>query len=134
MRGLVESLLAVPHKPGGSGRDGADCWGIAEIWYRERHGIALADRAAHDASPLGVAAGFALAAQWLPVEVPRNDDLIVMRAPAPDGAVLDHGHVGVWFDGRVIHSAPGHGCVCQPWADRRIRPRVTAILRHRDLA
>lgn len=133
MRQLIERLLATPYLPGGFDWTGADCWGVVEIWYRERFGIVLTDRGRIEPTPLGVMAGYELSSAWMAGAFPRDDDLILMRARW-NGETIQHGHIGVYWGGTVLHSQPDHGCACQPYRARHIESRVTAILRHRSLA
>lgn len=106
---LIARLQSVPHIEGRGDWDGADCWGLVEIWYRERFGVVLTDRADIPPGAAGVSEGFDRASDWFQVETPGNDDLVVMRYGR-----LRAGHVGVFWDGAVIHTAKAHDCVQQP--------------------
>jgi len=130
---LIDRLMRVPWAQGRRDWAGADCWGLVELWYAERFGLALCDRDAMEQSPLGVMAAVQITSEWVKVDRPRDDDVIVMRAQF-GGQVIEHGHVGVFWRGSVLHTAQAHGAVCQPWTARHVKCRVTAILRHRSLA
>lgn len=129
---LIERLQLVPHVPGGSDWNGADCWGIVCIWYRERFGIELKERHEIDPGVSGMQAGFDARRDWSPVSAPRDDDVVVMRA-AKGRVMLDAGHIGIHWRGLVIHSSEGPGCVAVPLASRQIRHRITGYFRHRSM-
>lgn len=131
-RVLIERLLRVPYMPGGSSFDGLDCWGLVEVWYLERFGMALRDRGRLEPSPLSVTAGYELSDAWRPGAHPQDDDLILMKARWA-GEVIRYGHVGIYWQGSVLHTSIDHGTVCQPYRARHVESRVTAILRHRTL-
>lgn len=126
---LVARLRVVPFKFGGSDWDGADCWGVCVLWFRKRFGIELKDRSDIAPGPSGVDAGVENATDWIEVQHPQNDDLVVMRHGR-----LRHGHVGVFWNGAVIHADQSHGCVVQPINGRLIRSRITCFLRHKTIA
>jgi len=130
---LIERLQLVPHVPGGSAWDGADCWGVVCIWYRERFGIDLRERTRIDPGVSGMQRGFEGRMDWRPVALPGDNDAIVMRAVL-GREVLDAGHIGIHWRGLVIHSSEGVGCVAVPLASRQIRHRVTGYYRHRSIA
>lgn len=132
-RHLAAALLMVPYVEGGENWAGADCWGVALIWYRERHGIELADRGDIAPGPDGIEAGMAgaQARGWLPVTEARDDDLIVMASTVKRRRV-EHGHCGVFHGGMVLHSERGSGCRREPF--EALARRVTAILRRKELA
>lgn len=128
---LIERLQLVPHVPNGSDWRGADCWGIVCIWYRERFGIGLGERGDIAYGIDGLQQGFDARTDWTPVAVPGSDDVVVMRA-AKGRQVIAAGHVGVHWNGLVIHSSEDTGCVAMPLASRQIRHRVTGFFRHRS--
>jgi len=130
---LVERLQLVPHVPGGSDWNGADCWGVVCLWYLERFGIRLEERTAIAPGVEGMQRGFEDRSDWVEVTIPANDDVVVMRA-ANGRFVLDAGHIGIHWGGLVIHSSEGSGCVSVPLASRQIRHRVTGYFRHRSRA
>lgn len=124
---LIAMLQSVPHRKGQGTWNGADCWGIVELWYRERFGIELDDRRDIPPGPEGLQIGFDGKVHWSPVREPRDDDLVVMRTGR-----IDAGHVGVFFGGSVIHSEERSGCVCVPLKSKLVASRVTGFLRHRQ--
>lgn len=130
---LAQALMMTPYVERGESWAGADCWGVALLWYANRHGIELADRGDIAPGPAGIEAGMAGAAErgWLTVSEPRADDLIVMASTVKRQRI-EHGHCGVYHDGMVLHSEKGSGCKREPYS--ALARRVTAILRRAELA
>jgi cell wall-associated NlpC family hydrolase len=120
---LVALLQATPYRPGGGDWSGCDCWGLVEIWHRERFGIVLDDRAGHPAGPQGLADGFEQRSRWLTLDAPRNDALAVMRSGR-----LQAGHCGIVWNGAVLHTDEKTGCCLHPLSSRLIAPRLTGFL------
>lgn len=124
----VTALLAVPYVPGGGSWSGADCWGVVELWHRHVLGIEIACRLDNPPGHEGLAAGLAASSVWRVASEPVDHCLVVMRARG-----IMAGHVGVHFDGSVIHSSEGHGCVCEPITSRMIRMMTTQYLLHESI-
>jgi cell wall-associated NlpC family hydrolase len=122
---VIDTLLQVPYRPGGSEIWGADCWGIVELWYDLALGIKLDDRSNHEPGEAGLQAGFNAAQHWQKIEQPEDHCLVIMRAKG-----FEAGHVGVFYGGSVLHSDEQHGCVYQPISDRFIRSKITRFLKH----
>lgn len=129
---LINRLMAIPYVRGRGDATGCDCWGLVEFWYRERLGIELQDRSNIEPGPSGLAAGFANQSQWVNVEFPQNDDLVILRSRW-NGETLDHGHCGIFWNGNLIHTEEQAGPSCQPMKARQIASRVTCYLRHVSL-
>ena len=125
----LNRFLSIPYGEGGSDWNSCDCYGLVELWYLERFGIELRERGEIMSSPAGLQEGFDKATDWVSVRVPQNDDLIVMRGMHGKTALLS-GHIGIYWNGSVIHTQPLHGCVMQPIEGRQIKPRITSIQRH----
>jgi cell wall-associated NlpC family hydrolase len=123
---FVTRLQMVPHVPGKGAWEGADCWGIVEIWYREKLGIKLPNRASIAPGPEGLSVGFAEVENFVRVDEPQDDCLAVMRAGR-----LAAGHVGVVWNGGVIHSQMHAGCIWQPFDNPMLKNRVTCFLGYR---
>lgn len=127
---MIDALLICPYVPGGSDLHGADCWGVVELWYEHVLGVALKDRANNPPGHEGLQSGFDFAlcddGVWQPIEAAEDHCLVIMRA----GQLLA-GHVGVFFDGRVLHSSDHQGCTYQPISDRWIRTKTTGFLKLR---
>lgn len=122
---MIDSLLPVPYAAGQGTLSGADCWGIVELWYRHVLGIDVTDRGALPAGNDGLQAGYDAASVWQPIDEAKDHCLVILRFRH-----LTAGHVGVFYQGSVLHSSEGHGCVYQPISHRLIRPRITRFLEH----
>ena len=121
---MIDALLDCPYVAGGGEIHGADCWGIVELWYLHVLGITLDDRAQHPPGHDGMQSGFDAASDWRPIDAPVNHCLVIMRAGR-----LEAGHVGVFFDGNVLHSDESHGCVYQSITDKWIKSKTTGFLK-----
>jgi cell wall-associated NlpC family hydrolase len=123
---IIERLLTVPYKAGEGSFSGADCWGIVELWYCFVLGQELADRASNCAGHEGLNAGFEQATRWERIEEPEDNCLVIMRTGR-----LFAGHVGVFFNGSVLHSDEKHGCVYESITRPMLRAKITCFLRFR---
>lgn len=119
----VLALLSVPYVRGGKSWRGADCFGIVELWYAGVLGIEVRDRADIAPGHEGVQQGFDAVCDWRLVDSPHDHCLVIMRAGRHPA-----GHIGVYFDGSVLHSDVAHGCVYQPISNRLIQSRITGYL------
>lgn len=124
----ITALQTVPYSPGGSSWHGADCWGIVELWHRHVLGIEIACRLDNPPGHAGLAQGLAASSVWREIAEPRDHCLVVMRARG-----IRAGHIGVHWQGVVIHSSEGHGCVAEPLTSRMIRLMTTQYLIHESL-
>ena len=124
---LITQLLGTPYAPSGNTYDALDCFGVVEIWYRDALGIEVEDRAMHPPTHSGLNNGVESASEWESIDGPEDHCLVLMQSGR-----LIHGHIGVYYRGKVIHSDRKHNaCVCQPLDDRQIKPYVTGFLRHK---
>lgn len=126
---LIARLQLVPHVEGGDDFSGADCWGICVLWYKHHLGIVLENRSDFKPGPAGVSAGAEEKTDFVNVDRPQDNDLVVMRA-AIGGEVFQAGHIGVFVAGNLLHSDRNIGCVYQSVEARMIKSRVTGYLRH----
>lgn len=122
---MINSLLSVPYAAGQGTLAGADCWGVVELWYRHVLGIEVTDRSGFPAGNEGLQAGFDARSVWKSIDAPADHCLVILRFRH-----LQAGHVGIYWQGSVLHSSEGHGCVYQPISHRLIRPRITRFLEH----
>ena len=129
---LINIAGNIPFKIDGRDENGLDCWGFIEFWYDKRFGIKLNDRGDKAPSPLGLKEGFDTYSDWKPLNAPEDDCLLVMKA-LWNGEVHQFGHVGIYYNGIVIHHEENaEGQCIQPYKNRFVRQRVTAIGRHKD--
>lgn len=120
---FIDRALGVPFGFGRGDWFASDCWGLVELWYRELLGVDLDDRAGHGHDHAGLQAGFSAATRWQPVDDPTDHDLVVMRAGG-----LEAGHIGVHWQGSVLHTSQKTGCVYQGLDDRIVRSRISGFL------
>lgn len=127
MRELVSRLQMVPYVEGAGSWAGMDCWGLVEIYYREWLDVELTHREGIAPGTAGLQAGFdAFAAKWEKIPTPENHCLVIMRS---QGKIA--GHVGVYWNGGVLHIEKLTGCVYQPFDSRVIALRVTSLYRYK---
>lgn len=132
----ADRFLAIPFVSKGRSYDGADCWGLLWLWYRDMMGIALPP---HDTVPACAlrTIGDLVAhhkRDWLPVPLPRNGDAVVMRAWTQRSTIED-AHVGVVVNRRfVLHTEERTGPRLQRLSDPDVKARVIEFRRHPDAA
>lgn len=130
-------FLAIPHAPLGRTREGADCWGLVRMVFRDVAGIDLpAYTGAYqdDAEVREIAAIVETeraAGTWVPVVgTPRELDLVVIRRgrwPSHVGLVADAG------GRRMLHVVERMASRIEPWTGPVWGSRLVGIARHRDL-
>lgn len=123
---MIVALQNVPYAPGKGTFSGADCWGIVELWYKHVLGLVLNDRAEHPVGHKGVQSGFRCAMNWQKIDRPEDHCLVILR----EGG-FEAGHVGVFYNGDVLHSSKAHGCVLEPLKRLLLKSQVTCFLRHK---
>ena len=117
----IDRMLTVPYARGRGDWSGMDCWGVVELWYRHVLGVELSDRTNIAPGHDGVQKGFDAALGWRLVAAPVDHCAVVMRAHG-----FEAGHIGIYYNGSVLHTDEAHGCVYQPITDRVIRTKITA--------
>ena len=132
---VIQRVLVTPYIEGGSDWTGLDCWGVVERWHADIHGVALPDRGAIDPGILGMQAGFqASGSRWIELERPQPHAVAILRTAAVvEGRriALQHGHCGVFWQGRLLHSEATSGPKLEPV--EAIASRVTCWLLHPDV-
>lgn len=136
---LAARLVGRPYRPGATGPDAFDCWGLARTASVARHGCDLAPLEV--AAPTSQAAAIRAAIRaggWRPLQAEAN------LRDARDGDVLlarnmgnGRMHIGMVVDvapadRRLLHAEgsatdPSPGVLCEPLADalqRYVRPRL----------
>lgn len=122
----IDALLMVPYRAGRGDLAGADCFGVVELYYRMVFGIEVLDRAGHAPGHAGLEEGYRAARDWMAIDAPEDHCLVLMRA-----GLLQAGHIGVFYNGCVVHSDEAHGCACEPITDRFLRSRITGFLKRK---
>lgn len=125
---LLQQLPMVPFLFEGRDLKGMDCFGLVEYWHREILGIVISDRHNQPSAPRGFLEGYEAQNDWIALAGPENHAVAVMKA-FWDGEVLDYGHCGMIWDGRVYHFKPDIGFQHAPFDDRQLR--ITKIMKHR---
>lgn len=123
---FIDHALAIPFAFERGDWMGCDCWGLVELWYFHLLGITVNDRAGHGANHAALQAGFDAATRWHKVDAPADHDLVVMRA-----GKLEAGHIGVHWQGSILHTAERTGSVLQSLNDRALKARITGFLTYR---
>jgi len=123
-------FLGIPFADLGRTREGADCWGLACVIYREELGITLPDYlgagSADEAGEVAaLVAGATASPLWLPVSGP---------ALAFDIAVFRRGHLSrhvgvVVTHGVMIHMAAGDHARVEDYRQGRWRHRLAGHFR-----
>ncbi len=118
-------FIGIPHEELGRSRDGADCWGLACIIYREELGITLPEyldysSTAEHGELSAVIEGATASPLWIPVEGPAIAfDIALFRR----GKLATHAGI-VIRHGLMIHSVHGASSVVTPirgpWASRHV--------------
>lgn len=126
---LIPLLPMVPYVEHGGTLAGMDCFGLVELWHREVLGIDIMDRTAQPSEPKGFLEGYQSQKDWIELGGPENHAVAVMRAYW-GGVVLDYGHCGMIWNGRVYHFKPDHGFQHAAIGDRQLR--ITKIMKHRS--
>lgn len=124
---LLQRLPAVPFRLHGADLYGMDCFGLVEFWHKEILGIRISDRCDHPSEPSGFFAGYEAQEDWIDAE-PTNHSVAVMRT-IQGRKVLDFGHCGMIWNGRVYHFTPDYGFQHSDINDRQLR--ITKIMKHR---
>ena len=123
----VQQLQCVPYLRGGRTMAGADCFGIIELWYRMVLDIELTDRGSIPPGHAGIDAGVAAMKDWRFINSAADHCLVLMREKA-----FHYGHIGVFWQGSVLHSDEHAGCVFEPIGRRFLKSKITGFLQHHD--
>lgn len=83
MSAWSNDYIGIPYRSMGRDRDGADCWGLVRLVYRDRYGIDLPDYSeqAYDAADLAATAPLISAGRdiWTAVAEPAEGDVVLLR-------------------------------------------------------
>lgn len=130
------SYVGIPFAPHGRTRDACDCWGLAQLAYREQFGVELpaydagyANAGRDDAADLArlIEAG-RVAWREVPAGHERVGDLILLRLwnrPM---------HIGIVIGGkRMLHACEGVGTAVERYDGRAWQAKVVGFYRHPSL-
>lgn len=106
---FIACNLGKPWQAGADGPDAYDCWGLVRAYYRHVLGVVLPIVDVDALSPLDIRREFAAEAHrhgWHPC-APGDHAAVLMGKNARPS------HVGVWWQGSVLHCVEGAGVVYQ---------------------
>lgn len=130
-----DRYMKIPFMDGGRAMSGCDCFGLVRLVMNDQCGILLpsyGEISARDLAKIAVSMeADAQSEAWIPVEQPREFDVVVMRWFARPQT----GHVGIMVDDRrVLHTEERTGSpVIVPLTHYSIKGRVKWFRRHRGL-
>lgn len=130
----LSDLIGRPWRPGATGPDAYDCWGLVAHVSRALFGRELPDAVAgidlrRPREVIGAIRASAMQRRFLPAESPRPGDLVLMARRS------DPVHVGIWIEPTpgapgVLHAVQGQGVLFQSLA--QVRAGWTRIEFRRD--
>lgn len=132
---MYKRYFEIPYLLNGRGFDGADCYGLILLWYKNELGIALIDpindlKHFNDADERDLFMSN-IGSEWIALgktEQPRRHDVALLR----NGSVNPN-HVAVFIDPEnMLQTLEGPGCHIAKFA--KWRPRTFRIYRHKRLA
>lgn len=129
----ADRFLAIPFVSQGRSYEGADCWGLVWLYYRDVMGIALSEWAHVPARALRTIGDLVAEHKrdWRVVETPADGDVAVMRAFTRRSTIED-AHVGIVIGRRfVLHTEAGSGPRLERLSAPHVAPRIVDFRRHR---
>jgi cell wall-associated NlpC family hydrolase len=126
----MERLVGIPYVQHGRSYDGADCWGIVFLYYRDILGRSIpsyvAEMEAREFRPRGI--GPLISEErdraWSEVSAPIAGDVVLMRTG------IHHNHVGIYLAGRTTLHSEGPGLSAIERLDAlHLRNRVSGFYR-----
>lgn len=106
----LSKMVGIPFLAGGRGNGPVDCWGLVQRVFREVHQVELPDYPGISPEDIRrISQAFSQeVASWVNLEQPEPWCAVTISA-----GNLVH-HVGIWTPcGKVLHSVPRQGSVCQ---------------------
>jgi cell wall-associated NlpC family hydrolase len=137
----ANGFAGIPYEPQGRTQAGCDCWGLYRLAVQDRTGISLPlwdtidprDGRAVARTLTGERCG----EDWLPVDDPRDGDLVLLRGAyaAGDGQLRGGPvHVGCFVaPAAVLHVEEGIDAVIVPVTHPSVRQRILGYYRHRSI-
>ncbi len=127
---MQQSFVGIPYRQHGRDYDGADCWGLVYLYYRDAlktpipaYLAEMQEREFHrrDIAPLIT---HERADNWEEASVPRHGDCALMRVGRLET------HVGIWIEGsRILHTEGEGGSMIVRADDIRIKSRIVGFFR-----
>lgn len=128
----MEQFVGIPYLPHGRDYDGADCWGILFLYFRDIRGTLIPSYSAEMADldfhrrEISLLIDAEKARHWEEVKRPAPGDCVLMRVGR------DESHVGVFIgNGQMLHSEGPHPSQIERMCDMRWRSRIVGYFRHR---
>lgn len=128
----ADRFLSIPFRSRGRSYDGADCWGLVWLYYRDVLGIDLVDWSEVPATALRSISRLIAEhkREWRVVAEPRDGDVVVMRALSDRGPIEDT-HVGLVVNRRyVLHTEQQSGARLERLSAPHVAARVIDFRRH----
>ena len=118
----LNNYIGIPYKWGGRSRDAVDCYGLVVLIYKDKYGVELPDWAGTEFDFRDRASAIedvVCGGDFSPKTNPCNSDFVVCyrRSAAY--------HIGLYYNGGVIHAADGIGSVYEPL--RRFRANYNRV-------
>lgn len=129
----ANKFVGIPQQDLGRTRDGADCWGLASIIYREELGMTLPDYLNYSSpDDFKEVSELIEGVQSTPLWVPQSGPAIAF-----DIAVFRRGHLSthvgiVVRHGLMIHMSAHDQSLVETYATGRWKNRFAGHFRHRD--
>jgi cell wall-associated NlpC family hydrolase len=131
----IDRYMRVPFTEDGRTFEGCNCWGLFRLIYRHELGLDIPSYATTPATDIrGVARNIARdKSDWPLAAEPADYDMVLMRGvDRAAGRAVDC-HVGLYWQGFVLHTERATGPVLVQAGDARIRGRIVEYRRHHSL-
>lgn len=133
----IRTYLRIPFRDHGRGFDGCDCWGLAQLVYREELGIELPDLG--DAYSTAYARGEVNEVVRATLAEPWNIDVTNGLYQLWDVMIFrrsrEETHVGLYFaPGKMLHTLEGAGTCLERYDGVQWARKLTRVIRHRERA
>lgn len=126
----AEKYLTVPFAEKGRSMEGADCWGLVQLIYKQELGIDLPSylecyETTNDRDVLGKLIADERGAKWSEPKSPQEYDIIILNMR---GVPM---HVGIVLPGRrMLHCARGVGTVIERYDGLKWQLNVMGFARY----